>query len=320
MKVCAIVVTYNRKKLLIECLKGILKQTRPVDAIYIIDNASTDGTPELLLKEGYIRELPPANISEPWEHEHELENHVNGEAVKLFYVRMHENTGGAGGFHEGLKRAYEKGYDWFWLMDDDVEPLRHALETQLRYKDISECIHPSKVYLDGSRFLWEGQICEQTGFEVFFGDEFLKNKEWTTVNFGCFEGMLISRNVVAKISYPDKRLFILGDDTYYGYLVSKHTNNIYISSVCFIKKIDKRFATHSRLSFYLYGRNIIGYVARKIARDKFAYLLVATYKLFRHSMGILIKRKGLIKVYDLWRGYIDGLLERWGREREYFKR
>jgi GT2 family glycosyltransferase len=48
--VCAVVVTYNRKELLIECLDALCKQTRPIDAMYIIDNFSNDGTAELLLE------------------------------------------------------------------------------------------------------------------------------------------------------------------------------------------------------------------------------------------------------------------------------
>jgi len=126
--VCAVVVTYNRKDLLIECLEGLRRQTRPVDAIYLVDNASTDGTPELLLEKGYIKELPPLNIVEPWEKEFEVENLVDHQSIKIYYVRMNENTGGAGGFYEGMKRAYEKTYDWFWLMDDDVEPDPNCLQ------------------------------------------------------------------------------------------------------------------------------------------------------------------------------------------------
>ena len=64
--VCAVVVTYNRKNLLLECLEALLKQTRPIDAMYIIDNFSSDGTPETLKENGYITNLPPDDISEPW--------------------------------------------------------------------------------------------------------------------------------------------------------------------------------------------------------------------------------------------------------------
>ncbi|MCS7279986.1 MAG: glycosyltransferase, partial [Thermodesulfobacteriaceae bacterium] len=135
--VCAVVVTYNRKKLLLECLEAIRRQTSPVQGIYIIDNASTDGTPEFLRENGYIRELPPENLAEPWEREFTIENLVDGQEIRVHYVRMHENTGSSGGYHEGVKRAYEKGYDWLWLMDDDVEPTSHTLH---------KLIHSSRKY------------------------------------------------------------------------------------------------------------------------------------------------------------------------------
>ena len=48
MKVCAVIVTFNRKILLMRTLTALYAQTRPVDTILIIDNASSDGTPELL--------------------------------------------------------------------------------------------------------------------------------------------------------------------------------------------------------------------------------------------------------------------------------
>ena len=46
-KVAAVIVTFNRKKLLIECLHAILQQSVPVDKIFVINNASTDGTEKL---------------------------------------------------------------------------------------------------------------------------------------------------------------------------------------------------------------------------------------------------------------------------------
>ena len=59
MKVAAIVVTYNRKQLLQECLNAILNQTAEVERIIVINNASTDGTEDLFKKncEMCIRDL-----------------------------------------------------------------------------------------------------------------------------------------------------------------------------------------------------------------------------------------------------------------------
>ena len=44
--VAAVVVTYNRKQLLKECIEALLAQKAKHLRIFIIDNASTDGTEE----------------------------------------------------------------------------------------------------------------------------------------------------------------------------------------------------------------------------------------------------------------------------------
>jgi rhamnopyranosyl-N-acetylglucosaminyl-diphospho-decaprenol beta-1,3/1,4-galactofuranosyltransferase len=96
-RVAAVVVTFNRKHLLIECIQGLLVQTVRPDRIYIVDNASTDGTAESLAEAGYL----------------------NNPLIQ--YVCLGSNCGGAGGFSAGLEIAYKAGFDWFWLMDDDVD-------------------------------------------------------------------------------------------------------------------------------------------------------------------------------------------------------
>ena len=43
-RVAAVVVTYNRKELLAQCIEALLGQQNAVCDILIVDNASTDGT------------------------------------------------------------------------------------------------------------------------------------------------------------------------------------------------------------------------------------------------------------------------------------
>jgi len=92
VSVAAVVVTYNRRVLLEQCLRTIRAQTRPLDQVVVINNGSTDGTEEWL----------------------ETQN-------DLFIVHQ-ANEGGAGGFYTGIKTAYEMEYDWIWCMDDDGIP------------------------------------------------------------------------------------------------------------------------------------------------------------------------------------------------------
>ena len=108
----AVVVTYNRKALLKECLDAILSQSHPVERIILIDNASTDGTEEMLRTAGLLQD------------------------ARMRYVRMETNTGGSGGFCEGLRIGRDCGCDWLWLMDDDTVPAADCLEKLLLAQEI----------------------------------------------------------------------------------------------------------------------------------------------------------------------------------------
>ncbi|HKP90873.1 MAG TPA: glycosyltransferase [Thermoleophilaceae bacterium] len=95
----AVVVTFNRKALLLECLEGIARQTHPVAGVVVVDNASTDGTREALEESGI------------------------GGRLRIDYLRLRRNGGGAEGFHYGVREALRMDRtDWLWLMDDDCEP------------------------------------------------------------------------------------------------------------------------------------------------------------------------------------------------------
>lgn len=98
----AVVVTFNRRELLLECLEGIAGQTHPVEGVLVVDNASTDGTREALEGSGIADRL------------------------RVDYVRLERNGGGAEGFHYGVREALAGGAagrpEWLWLMDDDCVP------------------------------------------------------------------------------------------------------------------------------------------------------------------------------------------------------
>ncbi len=106
-RVCAAVVTYNRKELLVECLEALRAQTRPLGRIHLVDNASSDGTHELLSARGLL------------------------EDGLIAYERSASNLGGAGGFARAIENARSGECDWIWVMDDDTAPRPDALERLL---------------------------------------------------------------------------------------------------------------------------------------------------------------------------------------------
>lgn len=105
--VVAVVVTWNRRELLQESLAAVHGQTHPPSAIVVVDNASDDGTSELL-DSAYAVELG------------------------LDVVHLRQNTGGAGGFAVGVERALGHHPDLVWLLDDDTVPTPAAAEELVR--------------------------------------------------------------------------------------------------------------------------------------------------------------------------------------------
>jgi rhamnopyranosyl-N-acetylglucosaminyl-diphospho-decaprenol beta-1,3/1,4-galactofuranosyltransferase len=93
MRICAVVVSYNRPVQLLACIEALLAQTLRPD-ILVLDNASDRPVTDVLA----------------------------GVAGPLRIVRSEANTGGAGGFYRGLRQAMLAGYDAAWLMDDDGVP------------------------------------------------------------------------------------------------------------------------------------------------------------------------------------------------------
>lgn len=117
--------------------------------------------------------------------------------------------------------------------------------------------------------------------------------------------MLISKDLVAKIGFPIKEFFIIGDDIYYGYLASKFTNVIYIKEACFIKNISNVDDALERYT-YFYFRNIPGYIYRKISRKKYLYIIRLMLHYFFHFLKFLRKLQ-FVKIYQMMKGIIDGL-------------
>jgi GT2 family glycosyltransferase len=222
--VCAVVVTYNRKELLFECLEALRKQTGPIQGICLIDNASTDGTPELLLEKGYIKESPPQDLKELWEKEFIIQNLTDTGNIRLHYVRMHENTGGAGGFYEGVKRGYKKGYGWLWLMDDDTVPTETALENltaKVKALDIN------KIGFLGSKVLWTDKtpsIMNLPAVKPFVNGmpfNFYEEKDVLLVELASFVSLLIRKEAIEDAGLPIKEFFIWADDVEYTLRITK---------------------------------------------------------------------------------------------------
>lgn len=196
MKIAGVIVTYNRKELLVKNIEMQKKQSRRVDNLIIIDNHSTDESKE------YVEERFP---NDNW----------------IEYIYLEENTGGAGGFFYGTKKAYEDGYDYIWLMDDDGRPfnkftLKELLDVaEEKYIENPLLFLNSLVTVEGEGlsfgFFMNGSIEEQ--FTKI--KSMKKPNNFITGHANPFNGTLLSKETVSLVGFPNKDFFITRDETDY---------------------------------------------------------------------------------------------------------
>lgn len=293
--VTAIIVTYNRKTLLLRCLAAIVNQTRRPDRIIIVDNASTDGTCELLKSDGWLQ------------------------CQNFELLSLDDNTGGAGGFAEGLKHAVETGTEWAWMMDDDAVPHREALENLLNRKLNKGNIYASTA-VSCSKLSWpmvpEGQPDSCIFLVSQVPDELI-------VELVPFIGVLVSKELVDQIGVPDKDFFLVADDVEYSLRARELGAKIILVGTSKITHPASEWYNISLIYRQLHVLKLSPWKRYYEIRNRF---LLHKYHLrrrlgFQNYVGWLLRliatllhekdRYGQLRAYV--GGMIDGSLERKGR-------
>lgn len=208
-RVIAVVLTYNRKELLKRCLEALQQQTRPCDDVIVINNASADGTLEML---------------------------ESGEHEGIHIYTLKKNMGAAGGFNVGFRMGYENGADHVWMMDDDVIPQPTALEELLEADAILEKKGLERAYLLSMAYTEGGQVTNtpqlsemrnQAGYPSW--PEELQDG-LAAVGSGTFVSILIPRRTLDDYGLPISSMFIWGEDAEYTLRITREAPGYLVGS------------------------------------------------------------------------------------------
>lgn len=292
MKVAAVIVTYNRKKLLEECLKSVINQTYSLNEIIVIDNNSSDGTYEYLEEKNLLKEIN--------------------------YIKLEKNIGGSGGFYEGMKIASKKKYDWIWIMDDDTIPNSDCLENLIKPMERLEgktSFLASCVFGEKGEFMNVPAIDNSPTSNGYAGWYKYLKFGIVSIKDATFVSLLINGDAIQKCGLPIKSYFLWGDDTEYTMRIIKYFGKAYLigDSIAIHKRKNAKHTTilleedEKRIPMYCYmiRNNLINaklYGGQKgVLKSYIKYLIDSIMILFSKSKHkckkVIVIHKGIIAYF-----------------------
>lgn len=286
-RVVAVVVAYNRRDLLVQSLDALSAQSRPLDAVLVVDNRSDDDSAVV------AAEHPSA----------------------VTVLEMSRNTGGAGGFAAGIAHAVERlGADLVWLMDDDTIPTETALEELLRARDA----YAGPVALLGSRVVWhDGREHPMNTPRRRPGAgrrevERAAEAGAFPVRSSSFVSMLVDARAIRHHGLPVADYFIWNDDFEYSCRLLRRGTGLYVPG----SVVEHRTKTFGATDvdpgerFYYEVRNKLWMFARSTALDPEERLLYAGAAVRRWARTLAGSDARDVLVRSGLRGVRDGVLRR----------
>jgi GT2 family glycosyltransferase len=299
VSIASVTVAYNGADVLARHVDALKRQTRAIDEIIVVNNASTDKTLDLL-----GTKYPEVTV---------LNEIVNG--------------GVGGGFAAGLAYAVlKKKHDWVWLFDKDSIPSEDGLEKLLsglqRLDGISEntaILAPVCMASQGERtcpgLVWrDGHIVPVAGNP---------SKHFTLVDLVISSGSLIRKEAIESVGLPRADFFMDFVDYEHCLRLKRHGFNIAVIEDSILHHTlgepanfqilgrTKHWTDHAPWREYYKTRNEIYTTWYYFPEWKIRALTV--YRLARHTVLLLVfGKRRLACLSMIGRGFLDGLKGRLG--------
>lgn len=193
-----VVCNYNKRERVLDCIRSVLESKMQDFDLYVVDNASSDGSAQA------VREA------------------FGGRAE---IIENKENLGGSGGFNTGLRRALQEGYPYLMCLDNDVLVDENAVGELYDFLEG----HPD-VGMAGSKVyhMEEPDLVQNFGITVDFRNYCVEANYLNCPEDGTMPevvycdsvpacSLMVRSSVARRIGLLPEENFLYWDDTEWGY-------------------------------------------------------------------------------------------------------
>ena len=296
-RVVAVILTWNNYPDISECLDSLRRSTHPLDEIIVVDNGSTDGSPDKV-EECY----PEARL-----------------------VRIVPNAGFAAGANRGLAEALASAphFILFLASDTTVAPdlVQRLIATAMTSPDIG-ILGPRVMHYDTPDTLQHGAgYIDARGWAVNRGHSTTTECDWVT---GC--GFMIRASALEalpEIKGFDEAFFAYWEDVDFSHrLAARGFRVVYEPSARLLHKESPatqmvESMTKKRSRYFYVLRNQFLFARRHLPRGRRVFRIArGLFYELPSTVASWVRRQGMSRdVLLLIRAYLDGIRGRGGRAR-----
>jgi GT2 family glycosyltransferase len=280
-----VVLNWNSGQDSLACIKSIETATYPNNRVVVVDNGSTDGSPEK------IAQLFPG--------------------VKI--IRHQKNLGYTGGNNTGILYSMEKGADYVWLLNNDTEiapDCIHQLVARAERQPAAGLLSPVVYYAEQPRIIqFAKEQISLSNMEKSSGGNLRIQADDHVVDHLPGTAMLIKRAVVEKIGLLRDELFAYWEDTDYCIRAAKAGfENVVVESAAVFHKHQLKTGDGNWKSphFYYYmlrNKILLGRYHFKSKKERIRYLLYCMFKA-ADIVGNMNSEYARCYLNGLWHGLI----------------
>ncbi len=270
MKIGIVIVNYNGAKYQNECVESLLRSTFKDFVVFIVDNASTDNSMELL-------------------------DRFDDERIVKIYSK--DNLGVAAGNNLGIIKAYEYGVDAVLLLNNDTvlkeDTLAYMVEEMEAGNDI---VSPLIFYWSDKSIIWYvgGGFTRLKGnsYHDYYKEKFSNQVIVDYCEYAPTCCLLIKREVFDKVGFIDPIYFMYCDDTDFCMRCKIQGYRIRIAkkAVMYHKVSLSTGGEDSKLSVYYCNRNRYFFARRYTAYfSKLAYQFVFWSRILKYIKSLFTR-------------------------------